>query len=46
MQSYLLQIWKKVDVTILFITHDLDEAAYLADRILVMGVESRAASSR
>jgi NitT/TauT family transport system ATP-binding protein len=37
MQSYLLQIWKKVDVTILFITHDLDEAAYLADRIVVMG---------
>jgi NitT/TauT family transport system ATP-binding protein len=37
MQSYLLQIWKKVDVTILFITHDLDEASYLADRILVMG---------
>jgi len=38
MQSYLLQIWKKVDVTILFITHDLDEATYLSDRILVMGV--------
>ncbi len=37
MQAYLLQIWKKVDVTILFITHDLDEAAYLSDRILVMG---------
>jgi NitT/TauT family transport system ATP-binding protein len=37
MQAYLIQIWKKVDVTILFITHDLDEAAYLADRILVMG---------
>ena len=37
MQSYLLQIWKNVDVTILFITHDLDEAAYLSDRILVMG---------
>jgi len=37
MQSYLLQIWKKVDVTILFITHDLDEACYLADRIMVMG---------
>jgi len=36
MQAYLLQIWRKVDVTILFITHDLDEAAYLADRILVM----------
>jgi NitT/TauT family transport system ATP-binding protein len=37
MQSYLLQIWKQVDVTILFVTHDLDEAAYLSDRILVMG---------
>jgi NitT/TauT family transport system ATP-binding protein len=38
MQHYLLQIWKKVDVTILFITHDLDEAAFLSDRIVVMGV--------
>src|SRR5579884_3252154 len=37
MQSYLLQIWKKVEVTVLFITHDLDEACYLADRIMVMG---------
>ncbi len=39
MQSYLLQIWKSVDVTILFITHDLDEAAYLSDRILVMDAQ-------
>ena len=37
MQGYLLQIWKQVDVTILFITHDLDEAVYLSDRIAVMG---------
>ena len=36
MQSYLLQIWKQVDITIVFITHDLDEAIYLADRILVL----------
>ena len=36
MQSYLLQIWKLVDVTIVFITHDLEEAVYLADRILVL----------
>lgn len=36
MQAYLLQIWKNVDVTILFITHDLDEAVYLSDRILVL----------
>ncbi|HEX8342422.1 MAG TPA: ABC transporter ATP-binding protein [Tepidisphaeraceae bacterium] len=37
MQSHLLQIWQSVDVTILFITHDLDEAIYLADRIIVLG---------
>jgi NitT/TauT family transport system ATP-binding protein len=36
MQSYLLQIWRNVEVTIVFITHDLDEAIYLADRILVL----------
>jgi NitT/TauT family transport system ATP-binding protein len=37
MQSYLLQVWRKVDVTVLFITHDLNEAIYLADRIVVLG---------
>jgi NitT/TauT family transport system ATP-binding protein len=37
MQNYLLQIWKKIDVTILFITHDLDEACLMADRVIVMG---------
>lgn len=36
MQSYLLQIWKNVDITVFFITHDLDEAIFLSDRILVL----------
>ncbi len=36
MQSHLIEIWKNIDVTVLFITHDLDEAIYLADRILVL----------
>jgi NitT/TauT family transport system ATP-binding protein len=36
MQSYLLQIWREVEITIVFITHDLDEAVYLADRILIL----------
>jgi NitT/TauT family transport system ATP-binding protein len=36
MQAHLLEIWRNVDVTILFITHDLDEAILLADRILVL----------
>jgi NitT/TauT family transport system ATP-binding protein len=37
MQAHLLKIWETVDVTILFITHDLDEAIYLSDRIVVLG---------
>jgi len=36
MQSYLMDIWQNIDITVLFITHDLDEAIYLADRILVL----------
>lgn len=36
MQAHLLDIWRNIDITILFITHDLDEAIYLADRILVL----------
>jgi NitT/TauT family transport system ATP-binding protein len=36
MQSHLLDIWRNVDITIVFITHDLDEAIFLADRILVL----------
>jgi NitT/TauT family transport system ATP-binding protein len=36
MQSHLIDIWKNIDITVLFITHDLDEAIYLADRILVL----------
>ncbi|WP_437925067.1 ABC transporter ATP-binding protein [Sorangium sp. So ce291] len=37
MQAHLLRIWERVDVTVLFITHDLDEAIYLSDRIVVLG---------
>jgi NitT/TauT family transport system ATP-binding protein len=36
MQQHLIDIWQNVDVTVVFITHDLDEAIYLADRILVL----------
>jgi NitT/TauT family transport system ATP-binding protein len=37
MQSYLIQLWKQIDITIVFVTHDLEEAVYLSDRILVLG---------
>jgi NitT/TauT family transport system ATP-binding protein len=36
MQAHLLDIWRNLDITVFFITHDLDEAIFLADRILVL----------
>jgi len=36
MQELLLDIRAKEDTTILFITHDIDEAVFLSDRIIVM----------
>lgn len=36
MQELLLRIWQESANTILFVTHDVDEAIYLADRIYVL----------
>jgi ABC-type nitrate/sulfonate/bicarbonate transport system ATPase subunit len=36
LQDWLLDIWRRFKKTIIFITHDVDEALYLADRVLVL----------
>lgn len=36
MQESLLDIWSEFGITVLFVTHDVDEAIFLADRILIM----------
>ncbi|GGG24701.1 ABC transporter ATP-binding protein [Paenibacillus abyssi] len=37
MQEMLLDVWEKEKTTVLFITHDIDEAIFLSQRIVVMG---------
>ncbi len=36
MQSWLLDVWREMQRTIIFVTHDVDEAIFLADRVVVM----------
>jgi len=36
MQEQLVQLWEQSKITVMFVTHDVDEAILLADRILVM----------
>jgi ABC-type nitrate/sulfonate/bicarbonate transport system ATPase subunit len=36
MQAELINLWRQQPATVLFVTHDIEEAVYLADRIVVM----------
>ena len=37
MQTALLRIWHEFRTTVLFVTHDIEEAILLADRVIVLG---------
>ena len=38
MQQFLLELWEKTHVTVLMITHDVEEAIFLSQRVYVMDV--------
>lgn len=38
MQELLLTIWSDLKTTVIFVTHDIEEALFLSDKIFVMGV--------
>lgn len=42
LQDELVRIWRQTGKTILFVTHDLDEAVFLADRIVMLAGRRRA----
>jgi NitT/TauT family transport system ATP-binding protein len=37
LEDALLKLWQQLGTTILFVTHDIEEAIYLSDRIYVLG---------
>lgn len=36
MQTHLLQLWEQVRSTVVFVTHDLEEAVYLSDEVIII----------
>src|SRR5439155_793722 len=37
LEDLLLAVWRRLRITVLFVTHDIDESVYLADRVIVLG---------
>ncbi|MBN2711929.1 MAG: ATP-binding cassette domain-containing protein, partial [Planctomycetes bacterium] len=36
MQDLLVQLWREVEATVFFVTHDVTEAVYLGDRVYIL----------
>ena len=36
LQNFLIRVWERRKDTVLFVTHNVDEAVYLSDRIMVL----------
>ena len=41
LQDELIRVWQRTGKTVLFVTHDIDEAAYLADRVVILSGRAR-----
>ena len=35
MQDLLIELWRELEATVFFVTHDVNEAVYLGDRVLI-----------
>ena len=46
LQSELLRIWRELGLSIVFITHNIDEAVFLAEEIVVMSTHPGSIKSR
>jgi NitT/TauT family transport system ATP-binding protein len=36
LEDLMLKLWSELDLTVIFVTHDIDEAVYLGQRVLVL----------
>jgi NitT/TauT family transport system ATP-binding protein len=41
MQRLLVEVWHQHPTTVVFVTHDVDEALFLGDRVAVLGRDGR-----
>ena len=39
MQDLLVSLWRSAEATVFFVTHSIEEAVYLGDRVYVLGTD-------